>query len=141
MTNGAARLTRGCMRTLQSALSGCGSLCYAVQHHFLPGPHFQPITAVGGLQEEHIVTRQAQDALHWRRDVLVEAVWKLDHDDRPVTRCSDEPSRDDATTFAPEFPQHHVHENEASTGPTVGKGYFVDVSGLSRVRGVVELVR
>jgi hypothetical protein len=83
----------------------------AVEDHFLTRAHFQPVAAVGGLQEEDVVTGKSQDALDWGGNVLVKPVRKLDHDNGPVARRPHEATCDNATTFAPKFPEHHIHKN------------------------------
>jgi hypothetical protein len=86
-------------RTIPSRLLGD-----AVEHHFLTGAHFEAVAAVGGLDEEHIVARQPQDALHRRRYILVQAVWKLDDDYGATPRRSHQTPGDDATALTAKFP-------------------------------------
>lgn len=94
-----------------------------VEDHVGPRTHFQAVTAVGCLQEEHILSDQAKHALDGSRDVLVEAIGKLDDDHRSISRGSHKASCDDPPAFAPQFAQDNVHGVEASTFPGVGKGF------------------
>jgi hypothetical protein len=76
----------------------------AIEHDFLPGPHFQPVTAVGSLQEEDVITRKPEDPLDWGGNVLVQAVRKFNDDYRAAPRRAHQATSDNATTFAPKLP-------------------------------------
>ena len=74
------------------------------------GADFEAIAAVRGLEKEHLVADQAQDALHWGRDVLVEAVGELDHDDGTAAWRPHEPPCDDSPALAPKLAQNDIHK-------------------------------
>ena len=70
----------------------------------MPGPDFEAVAAIGGLDEEHIVAGEPQHAFHRGGHVFVKAVGELNYDDRSASRCPHEAPRYNATTFAPKFP-------------------------------------
>ena len=77
--------------------------------------NLEAVTAVDGLDVEDLSTRDAEDALHWRRHVLVHSIRELDDNDRALAGCSYQPARDGARALS-ELTENHFHIiNLAST--------------------------
>ena len=74
------------------------------------GTDFQAVAAVRGLQEEHFVAHQAQNALHRGGDILMKTVRELDDYHRAAARRANEAAGDDPASFAPKLAQYDVHE-------------------------------
>jgi hypothetical protein len=94
----------------------------AVEHDFLTRPNFQPVAAVGSLEEEDVVARQPQYALDRSGHVFVQAVGKFNDYYGAAAWRSHEATGDNATTLAPKLPKHHIHNNQPSTRFQAGKG-------------------
>jgi hypothetical protein len=85
------------------------------------GADFEAVTTVRGLQVVHLATSQPKDPLHRGRHVLVETVWKLDHDDGTLSWCPQETAHDGSPGLTPHLAQYDLHTEEASTGLSAEK--------------------
>ena len=76
--------------------------------------HLEAVTRIERLDVKNIATCKAQNALDRRRDVLVHAVGKFDHDDRSFARCTYQLANDGAGATA-KLSEHDLHDRHRST--------------------------
>jgi len=75
-----------------------------------PIANFEAVAAVDRLDVEDVFGGKSQHALHWRRDVLVHSVRKLNHHDRALARRAHQSTTDSPGTTA-KLSEHDLHGN------------------------------
>lgn len=81
--------------------------------------NFEAISRIDGLDIENIAPCESKNSLDWCGHVFVHAVGKLDHDDRPFTRCTYQPADDGAGATA-KLAEHDLHDGHPSMSVWTG---------------------
>src|SRR5687767_9829184 len=97
----------------QRALRALDSAARNVLERAFTIAHLEAVTAVDGLDVEHVLGGEPKHALHRRGHVFMHAVGELDHDDRAASRGPHE-----ATSYcsrsATELSKHDLHVHQSS---------------------------
>ncbi len=104
------------------ALAGSWRVWRFQHQRVVSADHFQAISTVGRLQKENVFADHPQEPPYWSGDILVQAIWELDHNDRAVARNPHQTPGNHPLPPAPELAQYNVHAMQISTAWLSGKG-------------------